>query len=163
MTSKTYQEWSEAARKVDDSFGSNEWINQTSSPYYDEDLIVKIVKKLKKKRFAIKRSTDHSVSGLMDDFERLVLHCIQKNIGGIESEALYSHTYYYSKNIVEGYVNEVIDGLDLISDSLILNARDKSRILESVRKFMVEVHFACLVVAHLGTIIVSEQALDIYP
>lgn len=118
--SKSYGEWTENAKALDQFLGLDKWSENPKFSYYDHHTVSKIVRRLR----VLRRRND--VRGLMVFLQS----CLKKNFAGIENRQLYSHRYYGTKNLVGEYVEEVIKLIDCVAQA------DKTQLApSSKRKF----------------------------
>lgn len=119
--SKTYEEWKEAALELDKYLGFDEWKRVDEDPYYDWKLVRKVLKSLR----SLRRSDDaRGVLGVLET-------CIRTNFAGVESQRLYSETFYGTKDLIESYITEVERSLVYIRETPILSNEEKRRFFKS--------------------------------
>jgi len=92
-----YEEWIEAAKKLDSHFKHDEWKNEIPFEYYDYNLLRKVIRDLK----FFRQETDDAPQKL-----NILQDCVKNNYAGVENVRLYSHSYYGTKSIIEEYVDE---------------------------------------------------------
>ncbi|KAL7753735.1 hypothetical protein RI367_000666 [Sorochytrium milnesiophthora] len=114
--SETYEQWAEAAQRLDVHLKKTSWQETPASGYYDYKLIANLTRRLKKARLA-------------GDTTKLRDLCTESacksNIGGIENIWLYSHTYFGTKRLIEDYLQEVKDSLLYLANHNALSIADK--------------------------------------
>ena len=96
--SKTYEEWIDAAKKLDAHFKYDEWKKEIPFEHYDYNLLLKVNRDLK----SLRQGTTETPQKL----KNVLQNCVKYNYAGVENVRLYSHSYYGTKNIVKEYVNE---------------------------------------------------------
>lgn len=74
-TSRSYDEWKEAAHDLDEHLGFDDWKAQDEDPYYDWRLVRKVLKSLRTLR------RDNDARGVLGVLET----CIRTNFAGVES------------------------------------------------------------------------------
>ncbi|KAI8997698.1 acyl transferase/acyl hydrolase/lysophospholipase [Pilobolus umbonatus] len=116
--SKSYEEWCEAAERLDKYMHKDEWKQSIPDAYYDYRLLDKVVKHLKKYR---QGNTAEDATKLMD----VLYVCLKQNFAGIENSKLYSTTYLGTKALVEEYVDEVTRSIESISTNEFIPAEEK--------------------------------------
>ncbi|RKO97461.1 hypothetical protein CXG81DRAFT_11923 [Caulochytrium protostelioides] len=103
--SRTQDEWNRNAQQLDQYLGNDAWRYEDACPYYDVELVEKTVRRIRRYRLELETNATLSPE------ER----AYASNLGGIENEALYSHTYFGSKLQVERYVSEVCLALEALA------------------------------------------------
>ncbi|KAG8956859.1 hypothetical protein FRC04_000337 [Tulasnella sp. 424] len=114
---KTYEEWKETAKELDEYLSYNEWKKEPEDPFYDYTLIKKVLRSLRTLR---DQDDAHGVLGVLEV-------CIRANFGGIESYRLYSETYYKTKDLIEAYTTEVEYALAYIRETPKLSIEEKRK------------------------------------
>jgi hypothetical protein len=105
--SNSYSEWKTAALQLDAFLGLNTWKSEPFSPFYDAHLLQKIVLRLKRYRLKFKS---------VKDVCKILKHSSCKNnVGGVNTERLYSFTYFGSKKLIDEYVEESVQSLDFVA------------------------------------------------
>ncbi|KAJ3078554.1 hypothetical protein HK102_004402, partial [Quaeritorhiza haematococci] len=69
------------------------------------------------------------------EIRKILLHggC-KSNVGGLETESLYSHSYFGTKRIVEDYVDEVVKSLEFLASSPLLSLEEKYDLLKNASR-----------------------------
>ncbi|KAG8678183.1 hypothetical protein FRC08_017996, partial [Ceratobasidium sp. 394] len=93
---RTYEQWKDAARVMDDYLGFNEWKQEDEDAYYDWTLVKKVHRSLKSLR---QKDDARGVLGVLEV-------CIRANFAGVESTRLYSETFLGTKSLIENFVTE---------------------------------------------------------
>ncbi|TPX51425.1 hypothetical protein SeMB42_g01913 [Synchytrium endobioticum] len=121
---KTYKEWSSYAKELDKYLGNEEWTKIEHSNEYDVPLIRKMARKLKR----LRSSGDPSA---VREVRKVLAHgACKADVGGVQCAALYSHTYYGTKDIVESYVEETVASLYFVARSSELSLEDRKQFLK---------------------------------
>ncbi len=126
----TYEEWVKAAADLDAYLGNDAWKREEEYAYYDSRTIRNVKHNLAKLRARAEKEEDAGTNNkdgqpAIEDLRGLVETCVKNNFAGIENPHLYSETYCGTKNLVQGYVDEVEACLGLISRSRRLTQEDK--------------------------------------
>ncbi|QRW01821.1 patatin-like phospholipase protein [Ceratobasidium sp. AG-Ba] len=121
---RTYEEWKEAARVMDEHLGFNKWKEEDEDPYYDWTLVKKVHRSLKSLR---QKDDARGVLGVLEV-------CIRANFAGVESTRLYSETFLGTKTLVENFVTEVTHALAYIRTTTQLSPEEKRRFFRSANK-----------------------------
>ncbi|KAG8747549.1 hypothetical protein FRC10_000685 [Ceratobasidium sp. 414] len=121
---RTYEQWRDAARVMDDYLGFNEWKQEDEDAYYDWTLVKKVYRSLKSLR---QKDDARGVLGVLEV-------CIRANFAGVESTRLYSETFLGTKSLVENFVNEVTQALAYIRTTAQLSPEEKRRFFRSANK-----------------------------
>ncbi|KAH7343803.1 acyl transferase/acyl hydrolase/lysophospholipase [Rhizoctonia solani] len=121
---RTYEEWKEAARVMDEYLGFEEWKQDDEDPYYDWTLVKKVYRSLRSFRA---KDDARGVMGVLEV-------CIRANFAGIESTRIYSETFLGTKNLIESYLDEVTAALVYIRETSQLSPEEKRRFFRSANK-----------------------------
>ncbi|CAE6507420.1 unnamed protein product [Rhizoctonia solani] len=121
---RTYEEWKEAARVMDEYLGFDEWKQVDEDPYYDWTLVKKVYRSLRSFRA---KDDARGVLGVLEV-------CIRANFAGIESTRIYSETFLGTKNLLESYLDEVVSALAYIRETSQLSPEEKRRFFRSANK-----------------------------
>lgn len=103
-----YREWVVAAKAMDEFFGNGKWKEENEFAYYDSKTVRRVGEQMRKARMKAERV---EVSGegdrkAVEDLKALIEACVKNNFVGVENPRLYSQTYYGTKNLVQGFVDE---------------------------------------------------------
>lgn len=127
-----YEDWRKAAQALDIYLGNEQWKETDEYAYYDSQTVNKVVAQLKTLR--AKAETEEqggraSCSDVpaMEELRALLEACIKNNFAGVENPKLYSETYSGTKDLLQGYVDEVHASLQLLLDSHTLTREVKYR------------------------------------
>ncbi|ORE19485.1 patatin-domain-containing protein [Rhizopus microsporus] len=106
-TATTYDEWAEAATKLDELEGLNEWKEQLESPDYDWELVKARLDQLREIR-KLNKGQSAMIFALRTSLAR--------NLGDMGNLKLYSHAHIGTKNLTTDYIEEVVKQLNWICD-----------------------------------------------
>ncbi|WP_022975792.1 DUF3336 domain-containing protein [Nevskia ramosa] len=111
--------WRDGALAFDEANGFEDWKHEDESPEYDWQLIRERLAQIRQYR------DTRQVVKLM----RHLRQGLHWNLGNMANPALYSHTYFGTKRLIETYLAEVVDALRFIADGNFpgLTAADKLR------------------------------------
>ena len=137
-SAEKYDDWVGAAKALDDYLGNDQWRCKDDYAYYGSATVRKVKADLRRSRARaeaeekkheqqqqqqpVKRSTD---SGAVEELGSLVEACVKPNFTGIENPRLYSQTYYGTKNVVQGFVDELEASLTFLLRTKQLSTREK--------------------------------------
>lgn len=119
-----YADWVKAAQDMDRFLGNDKWKEEDEFAYYDHRTIRRVLESLRKQRRraeAEEKLDDESSRYSMkpiEELKTLVQACVKNNFVGVESNRLYSQTYYGTKNLVQEFIDE---GMSLFFKFLFLN------------------------------------------
>lgn len=124
--SRTYEEWVENAKALDEYLGLDQWSENPKFSYYDHRTLLKTILRLK----VLRRKND------IPDLMVFLQGCLRKNFAGIENRQLYSHRYYGTKKVVDRYIDEVIKSIDCVANATEAQvpAKTKRRFFRVVQK-----------------------------
>ncbi|THV08518.1 patatin-domain-containing protein [Dendrothele bispora CBS 962.96] len=120
-SSRSWQEWKEAAMTLDEHLHFDEWKKVDEDPFYDWKLVRKVRRSLRTLR------EKNDARGCMGVLET----CIRANFAGVESPRLYSETYLGSKDLIESYYDEQEKALGFIRESPQLTIDEKKKLFKS--------------------------------
>ncbi|WBW71099.1 triacylglycerol lipase ptl2 [Schizosaccharomyces osmophilus] len=120
QNAKTFEEWKQRARDLDDYFGNNEWKLDPVYDYYDYSLLRTVLRSLR----------IHRQRGEWEQLKSTLDVCVRSNFAAIDSPMLYSRTYSGTKKLVEDYIDELIQCLQLVIDQKLYTSKDRSRMFE---------------------------------
>ncbi|CAO3671710.1 unnamed protein product [Rhizopus microsporus] len=106
-TATTYDEWAEAATKLDELEGLNEWKEQLEFPDYDWELVKARLDQLREIR-KLNKGQSAMIFALRTSLAR--------NLGDMGNLKLYSHAHIGTKNLTTDYIEEVVKQLNWICD-----------------------------------------------
>lgn len=131
QSTTNYADWVAAAKQLDAYLGNEAWKQTDDYAYYDSRTIRRVTEDLKKLRAKVESDENANVDGevgrsnAVDDLKRLLEACVKNNFVGIENPRLYSETYYGTKELVQGFLDEVESSLRLLRQSGQLAQEDK--------------------------------------
>mmetsp|Transcript_54943 Transcript_54943/g.128496 ORF Transcript_54943/g.128496 Transcript_54943/m.128496 type:complete len:598 (-) Transcript_54943:249-2042(-) len=103
----TFQEWLEAAQKLDEIEGHDKWKEQDESPLYDSQLIRERVEKMKELEEA-------------GDLEGIMFHLragMVRGLGGVGNPQLHTHAYVGTKRLIEEHTKQIFRLLQVLHDA----------------------------------------------
>lgn len=117
-----YEDWVASAKELDTYLGSDKWRDTDEYAYYDSKTIRRVRDRLRNLRHKAENQEKDGSSALLgqraiDHLRGLVEACVKNNFAGFENPRLYSETYYGTKNLVQDYVDEVTESLNLLFHS----------------------------------------------
>ena len=114
----TFEEWCTYAKDLDTYLGNDEWCETDRYAYYDYKLIRKVWLSLRTAR----------ISNDLEATKATLETCVKANFSGIESARLYSQTYYGTKLLINGYVDEVELAIKRLLESSSIPRDEKKQI-----------------------------------
>lgn len=143
QSAENYDDWVGAAKALDDYLGNDQWRCKDEYAYYDSATVRKVKADLKRSRARAeaeekgkeqqqptKRPTE---SGAVEELWSLVEACVKPNFTGIENPRLYSQTYYGTKNLVQGFVDELEASLAFLLRTKQLSMGEKRPLFKHVQ------------------------------
>ncbi|KAL7416743.1 acyl transferase/acyl hydrolase/lysophospholipase [Mrakia frigida] len=121
---KTYEDWKEAAIEMDEFLGFDLWKTVDEDSHYDWSLVRKVRRSLASLRAA---GDVRGVIGVLDV-------CLRPSFAGVEGVRLYSETFYGTKDLVEGYIDEVSLALQFVRESPEATLEEKKKFFKSANK-----------------------------
>lgn len=122
---KTYEQWVDAAKEMDDYLDFDEWkTDNEGESYFDAPLVRRVRSTLSRLRAA------KDTRGLM---EALSI-CVRPNFAGTESPRVYSETYYGTKRVIEAHVHEVAACLDFVRTSTDVSLEEKRAFYRDINR-----------------------------
>jgi NTE family protein len=103
---ESYEEWLEAARECDRMSGALRWREIDQSRQYDYVSIRLRLDRLRELR------ARHDILGLLFTLNE----GIHGNVGGMGKQALYERAHSGTKHLIEQYVEEIVEALNLLAD-----------------------------------------------
>ncbi len=104
---QSYEEWREAAIAYDEKAGNQRWKRRDQSRQFDYVSIRLRLDRLRELR------ARHDYSGLLFNLNE----GIHGNIGGMGRPELYERAKFGTKQLIEDYVEEIVDALELLAGS----------------------------------------------
>ena len=130
--SKSYSNWSFVANLLDSHLANNKWKLSPTNHYYDENLISAFnlnLSSLLLKADSINSSKRDSTLDLM----KILKSAVRPNVGNIENEHLYSHSFVGTKLPIEEYYHQLIKSLEFVADSNVITNAEKVSFYKSLR------------------------------
>jgi predicted acylesterase/phospholipase RssA len=120
----SYAEWKEAAQRLDEHLGTEQWKRSDAYSYYNHQTVGRVNEQLAALLDRIAADGPGSRKATQD-LKALLEACIKNNFVGLESPRLYSETYYGTKDLVQSFTNRVEKGLQTILDSQHISQEEK--------------------------------------
>ncbi|KAL9107854.1 MAG: hypothetical protein Q9227_007272 [Pyrenula ochraceoflavens] len=134
QSSTTYDEWSDAAEKLDEYLGNQKWKKQAEYAYYDHQTVQRVTAQLtdlrRKAEFEEKNNgwrTGHIQP--IEELKSLLENCIKSNFVGVENPRLYSETYIGTKDLVQQFYAETQSALKTILSTSSISPSEKINFL----------------------------------
>lgn len=116
----TYQDWTRAAKELDQYLGNHRWREENEYAYYDSKTVRRVweqIRKLRHEAEALEAKQGASPGGghnvtdaqgrkPVEELKTMIESCAKSNFVGVENARLYSETYYGTKNLVQNFVDE---------------------------------------------------------
>ena len=131
LRSKTnYADWIQAAKQLDAYLGTELWKSDDDYAYYDHRTVGRVKRQLKSLREQIQKFRDDSFEQkrATEELKALIEACTKSNFAGTENPRIYSETYYGTKNLIQGYIDELEESLKFLLKSSLLDADEKYRL-----------------------------------
>lgn len=109
MSAKTsYDEWIEAAKRLDRYLGNDRWKRTDEYAYYDHSIIAKAKAQLtaELEQLSETKKPHDSDEACLERLQSVLESCLKYNFVGVENPRLYSETYYGTKDLVQGFIDE---------------------------------------------------------
>ncbi|KFY33995.1 hypothetical protein V494_07148 [Pseudogymnoascus sp. VKM F-4513 (FW-928)] len=132
----SYADWVELAKEMDTFLGNDKWKEEDEFAYYDHKTIRRVLASLRRQRRRAEaeegREDGTSKYGTrpIEELKTLVQACVKNNFVGVESNRLYSQTYFGTKNLVQEFVDEVEKGVKTLSQTKQLTQEEKRAIFK---------------------------------
>lgn len=121
-----FEEWKRAAIILDHHLGNEQWKETDDYAYYDHTSVKKVKEQLEAtKARASSEEKEVGTREALDSLRCLVEACVKNNFVGVENPRLYSETYYGTKHLAQGFVDELHDSLAFLLNSSKLNNNEK--------------------------------------
>ncbi|OAG40398.1 hypothetical protein AYO21_05298 [Fonsecaea monophora] len=126
----TYDEWQEAAHRLDEYLGNEEWKHSDPYSYYNHQTVKKVAVQLAElHRRAIAESQRHQGGdgGLvaLNELKSLLESCVKNNFVGVENPHLYSETYIGTKDLIQTFVDQVERSLRFVLENKQITDKEK--------------------------------------
>lgn len=127
----SYEEWQQAAERLDAELGNEEWKRDDEYSYYNSGTVSRVTQQLSNLRQKITQEnltqgeTD-GASSSVGDLKALLESCIKNNFVGVENSRLYSETHIGTKYLVQRFIDEVAQSVQMVLDNQDLPAKEKT-------------------------------------
>ncbi|OCK76924.1 lipid particle protein [Lepidopterella palustris CBS 459.81] len=140
QSAETYDEWVDAAKELDTYLGNDSWKEEDEYAYYDSKTIRRVKEHMAKLRARAESDETGKSNGkimadsqkAIEDLRGLVEASVKNNFVGFENPRLYSETYYGTKDLVQGFVDEVESSLDLLFRTHQLDQESKKALFKHI-------------------------------
>ncbi|OBT77124.1 hypothetical protein VF21_05092 [Pseudogymnoascus sp. 05NY08] len=127
----SYGDWVKLAQEMDTFLGNDKWKEDDEFAYYDHKTIRRVLDSLRRQRR--RAESEEGLEGgsskygtrPIEELKTLVQACVKNNFVGVESNRLYSQTYFGTKNLVQEFVDEVEKGVQTLSRTKQLTQEEK--------------------------------------
>lgn len=131
-SAQTYQEWVDAAKELDTYLGNDKWKTQSDYAYYDAKTVKRVISQLTELRERTGKEASAGSEGkgglkAIDELKSMLEACIKNNFVGVENPRLYSETYIGTKDLVQGFVDQVEQSLKVVLNSDQVTNKDKEK------------------------------------
>ena len=106
-TATGYEQWLEAAQKLDEFEGHDRWKCEDKSDLYDAKLIRQRLEDMRR------LEAENDIQGIMFHLRSGMV----RGLGGIGNPRLHTHAYVGSKKLIEAYTEQVMKLLQLLHDA----------------------------------------------
>ena len=125
-----YADWVNAAKKLDAHLGNEKWKEDDDYAYYDYGTLKGAKEKLEKYRRQVddashRRHGEDSDREAIQNLRALLEDCVKHNFAGTENPRLYSETYYGTKDLAQGFIDETERSLSTLLESKLLADTEK--------------------------------------
>ena len=128
QSQNNYNDWKEAAQRLDAHLGNDRWKDSDENAFYDQDTVRTVKEQLKASRTNAKLEEEGAVSTAKESalhLRSLILDCVKNNFVGVENARLYSETYYGTKNLAQEYIDELHLSLSFLLSTKSLTKDEK--------------------------------------
>ena len=127
---ETYDEWKDAAQHLDEFLGNDEWKKSDPYSYYNHQTVRSVtvqLAELHRKAIAESQESRNSLGGLsaLDELKSLLESCVKNNFVGVENPRLYSESYLGTKNLIQIFIDQVTQSLQLVLGCESITDREK--------------------------------------
>jgi hypothetical protein len=111
-TTTSYSAWVKLAEEMDTFLGNDKWKEEDEFAYYDHKTIRRVLDSLRRQRRraeaeeGLEDGTSKYGTRPIEELKTLVQACVKNNFVGVESNRLYSQTYFGTKNLVQDFIDE---------------------------------------------------------
>ena len=122
-----FESWKQAAGELDAHLGNEKWKAEDDYAYYDHNTVRKVKEQLKasRTRAQLEEQGKEDSSQGVANLQNLVEACVKNNFVGVENPRLYSETYYGTKHLAQGFIDELQASLAYLLRSSKLNKTEK--------------------------------------
>lgn len=125
--STNFEEWKRAAINLDHHLGNEKWKETDDYAYYEHTSVKRVKEQLEATK--AQASSEEETIGIREAAESLrslVEACVKNNFVGVENPRLYSETYYGTKNLAQGFIDELHASMAFLLKSSKLDEQEKS-------------------------------------
>ncbi|OBT44257.1 hypothetical protein VE00_05427 [Pseudogymnoascus sp. WSF 3629] len=134
----SYADWVKLAQEMDTFLGNDKWKEDDEFAYYDHKTIRRVLDSLRRQRR--RAEAEEGLEGgsskygtrPIEELKTLVQACVKNNFVGVESNRLYSQTYFGTKNLVQEFIDEVEKGVQTLSRTKQLTQEEKRVIFKQM-------------------------------
>ena len=122
-----FESWKNAAGELDAHLGNEKWKAEDDYAYYDHNTVRRVKEQLEasRARAQLEEQGKEGSSQEVANLQNLVEACVKNNFVGVENPRLYSETYYGTKHLAQGFVDEVQASLAFLLRSSQLSQTEK--------------------------------------
>ncbi|KAL8792965.1 MAG: hypothetical protein Q9195_004462 [Heterodermia aff. obscurata] len=109
QTQTDFEGWKGKAGELDAHLGNEKWKAKDAYAYYDHNTVLKVKEQLKasRTRAQLEEQGKEGSSQEVANLQSLVEACVKNNFVGVENPRLYSETYYGTKHLAQGFIDEL--------------------------------------------------------
>ena len=124
---RNYEDWKIAAKELDLHLGNERWKEIDDYAYYDAATVNKAKKQLNAGRHKaiMQQDSPSNSKEVTSELEAVVVACVKSNFVGVENPRLYSETYYGTKHLTQGFIDELQASLAYLLHSSCLSKAEK--------------------------------------
>lgn len=104
---ETYEEWVEAAKRLDDHLKLTDWKKDPRFAFYDYHGVAMLIQHLRELR---EQKKDEELAMVLQG-------CVKYNFAGTQGPMLYSQMYYGTKNLVVDYIDELRTSIEYLDNT----------------------------------------------
>ena len=132
QSATSYSQWVEAAKKLDEYLGNEEWKTRPEYAYYDFKTVERVGAQLAQLRQDASgesedSSTKQTARPAIEEVKSLLENCIKNNFVGVENPRLYSETYYGTKHLAQKFIDQTEQSLEAVATSTIVSKESKQQ------------------------------------
>jgi len=120
LQASNYDDWVAAAKELDGYLGRQAWKQDKDFAYYDSRTVKSVLGQMRRVRRRLQAAeagdnggggdggvdSSDAAKAAVEELRVLLEACVKSNFVGIESARLYSQTYYGTKDLVQGFIDE---------------------------------------------------------